>query len=155
MSSLLRILGLACLAFLTWFTSSKLIQMAQIRGFIAGPAAQAKTITSKAILDGRYGDANWVAWDHADIRKPGRNRVNLPREVWDRFAVGDQIAVYYFPGERWAYTREDIFASNENFAFDFVLLTLWVAGIGVLLFFQVRHARRGRRLEPPPLGKRA
>lgn len=153
MSSLLRILGIACLAFLTWFTSSKLVKMAQIRGFIAGPSPQSKTITNKAILDGRHGDSNWVAWDFANIRVPGRNRVNLPRDVWDRLSVGDKIAVYYFPGDRWPYTREDIFASDENFVFDAVLLSMWLLGIVFLLFLQVRHVRHVRRRSdgPPPL----
>ena len=151
MDSLFRIVGIACLLFLTWFTGSKLVKMAKIRGFVAGPAPQAKIITNKAVLAGSSGDAYWIVWDGADIRTPGRNRVNLPKEVWDRFQLDDPIAVYYFPGEEWAYTREDIYASDENFIFDGVLLTGWIAGIAALGFLQLRHMRRIRSSLPPPL----
>ena len=155
MHTALRFVALACLAFLTWFTSSKLIKMGKIRGFIAGPPPQSKTITAKAILEGNYGEVYWLAWDRADIRVPGGNRINLPREVWDKHAIGDRISVYYFPGDKWPYLREGIYASNENFGFDAVFLGAELAGIGALVVYQLRSFRRRRGSLPPPLPKAA
>ena len=153
MTTFLRISGIACLVFLSWFTGSKLVKMAQIRGFISGPAPESKLITSMAVLDGSHGDAYWVAWDLADVQVPGRNRANLPHEVWSRYSVGGRIGVYYFPGDRWAYVRENTFASNENFGFDVVFLTAWLAGIAALVFYQVRSFRCRCNSKPPPLPK--
>jgi hypothetical protein len=150
MTTVLRVLAIVCLGGLTFFTSSKLLRMAKIRGFVSGPPPLEKIISAKAVVSGEYNDAYWLAWDSADIRVPGRNRINVPEELWDRSSVGDRISVIYFADSKWPYTRDGIYASDENFVFDGILLLLWLIGIGVAAYFQLRHVRRMR---PPPLPK--
>jgi hypothetical protein len=151
MMTFLRVLGIVAFALLTWFTSAKLIKMAQIRGLISGPVPESKTITSKIVLEDNYGEAYWLAWNDVDIRRRSRDRINLPQDIWRQYSVGDQIEVLYFPGDRKPYHRRDIFAENGNFAFDGGLLTVWLLGLATLTIFQVRHLRRNRPSTPPPL----
>lgn len=156
MTTVLRLLGIVAFAWLTWFTSTKLIKMCQIRGFISGPAPVSKTVTAKTAEPGRSepglrSATHWIAWDGADIQVPSRNRINLPKDVWETYALGDRIEILYFPGDSWPYHRKDIFAENGTFVFDAVLLSLWLAGLITLVAFQIRHFRRKRRKTPPPL----
>lgn len=148
MLTLLRILAACLLGYLAFFTSAKLLKMARIRGFIEGPPPVSKRITDKAVLQGKYGDSYWIAWDGADIRRPSKSRLNLPEEAWGRYSVGDQFQVFLFPGETWAYSREDIYVSDGNFVFDLILLSLWLVGLSLLGYY---HHRRWRRNKPPPL----
>jgi hypothetical protein len=151
MNTSVRLIGIVVLLCLTCFTSNKLIKMAQIRGFIRGPVPVAKVITSKAVLTGDYGNAYWIAWDNADIHAPSRARTNLSPGTWQALSIGDHIEVLYFSGDQWPYLRQDIFADNGNFAFDGLLLTVWLAGIVVLVAPVVRRFRRDRDHLPPPL----
>jgi hypothetical protein len=152
MITALRLLGIAVLIFLIGFTSTKLLKMAKIRGVVAGPAPEVKTITSKEALPGSNGESYWLAWDGANIQFPGRNRINLPEEVWLEYDVGDSIEIFYFPGDRWPYHKRDIFADTGNFVFDFILLTIWIVGLCVLVIFQFFSVGRGRKQKlPPPL----
>ncbi len=143
-------MGLVLLLLLACFTTNKLIKMAKIRGFIPGPAPEVKIVTGKIASRDRDRAVFWLAWDNADIHVPGRNRINLSKEVWQSFNVGDSIEILYFPGDRWPYTRRDIFADDGNFAFDEILLTLWVAGIVTLATFQIRDFLRARKRDHGP-----
>ena len=138
-------MGMVFFALLICYTGSKLVKMAQIRGFIPGPTPVAKTITGKAALPGHYGDAYWVAWDGADVSEPGRNRINLDPEAWERYRVGDEIDVIYFRGDRFPYLRDGIFSNNGNFVFDGRLLTMWLTGFAVFFGFEVAYQRRRKR----------
>jgi hypothetical protein len=149
MITALRLVGIAVLIFLVGYTSTKLLKMAKIRGFISGPPPEVKVITSKVTLPGSNGESYWLAWDGADIQVPGRNRINLPEEVWSNYDVGDSIEIFYFEGDRWPYHKKDIFADNSNFAFDFVLLSIWITGLCTLVIFQFFGGRRPKL--PPPL----
>src|SRR5262249_813143 len=130
---------------------TKLIKMAQIRGFLSGPVPESKVITSKTTLPGSYSDSYWLAWNGVDIRTASRDRINLPKDVWERYSIGDRIEVFYFPGERWPYHRKDIYADNGNFCFDGVLVFAWLSGIAILSAFQIRDYLRNRTQAPPPL----
>lgn len=148
MTTLLRILAACLLGYLAFFTSTKLLKMARIRGFIEGPPPVSKIITNKVVLPDDYGDSYWIAWDGADILKPSKNRLNLSEEAWGRYSVGDPIQVFLFPGETWAYSRENVYASDDNFVFDFILLSLWLGGlllIGYYLCTDTGDARYQRR----------
>jgi hypothetical protein len=151
MTTVLRLAGIAALLWLSFFTGAKLIKMAQIRGFFRGPTPESKLITAKATEPGSYSDVFWIAWNDADIRTPSRNRINLPKHVWESYTVGDHIDILYFPGDLWPYHRDDIFAENGNFLFDSVLLCAWIIGIATLVSFQIRRFLGSRRRFPPPL----
>ncbi|HEX8309793.1 MAG TPA: hypothetical protein VF614_00650 [Chthoniobacteraceae bacterium] len=151
MITVLRLIGIGALVWLTYFTGTKLTKMAQIPGFISGPAPETKVITSKTILPGSYGDAYWLAWNDVGIRTPSRDRINLPRDVWQSYSRGDRIEVLYFAADPWPYHRMDIFAENGSFVFDAVLLAAWLAGIVTLSTLQIRHLFHCRGQVPPPL----
>ncbi|WOO43119.1 hypothetical protein [Rubellicoccus peritrichatus] len=127
--------------------------MAKIRGWISGLEPVSKVVTDRAILDGRYTDAYWIAWDDADIEIPSRNRISLPKDVWDKHFIGDYIEVFYLPRDKWPFHRDGIYASNGNFAYDGLLICIWVSGIGILSFFEIKSRRQKKSKLPPPLKK--
>lgn len=148
MTSVVRFVGIAAFVWLAYFTGTKLVKMAQIRGFISGPAPESNVVTAMASEPGVYAHTFWLAWNGADVRVPGRQRINLSEDVWKTYKVGDRIEIFHFRGDPLPYHRKDIFADNGNFVFDGVLLSVWLIGIATLSVFQVRHYRRKI---PPPL----
>jgi hypothetical protein len=142
MNRLARWIGIVLLALLACFTGNKVFKMAQIRGFVRGPVPETEVITARAAIEGSYGAAYWVAWKDAPIEMPSPDRMNLPKEVWDRFHVGDPIEVLRFRHDPHPYfPREDIFTENGNFIFDGLLFLAWLAGIVTLLALQFRRGR--------------
>ncbi len=113
-------------------TAPKLYKMSQIRGWVPGATSRQETITQKwhqtSAEHPRGRDTYWIAWSDVEIRTVGDHRLNVEGDMWDGFEVGDQIDVVRLPGDRWPYTRDGIFASAGNIAFDCILL---LAEIGV------------------------
>lgn len=149
MTTVLRLIGIVTFTWLMCFTGAKLVKMAQIRGFISGPTPESKVVTAKTTEPSDYDDVYWLAWNDAEIDVPSRERINLPKDVWENYNVGDRIEVFYFPGDPLPYHRKDIFADNGNFAFDGILLFAWLSGIVTLSAFQVRQLLRNRRQVSP------
>ena len=151
MLTLVRLSGVIVCLLLATYTSSKIVTMAKIRGWLSGEPPIAKVVSDRAVIEGSYGDDYWLAWDGADIAKPGPNRINLSKEVWSRYAVGDPIEVFYFRSSKWPYHKDGIVASNENFVFDGILLSCWGVGIVVLCIFELRAWRKRKSQRPPKL----
>lgn len=129
MITLLRLVGIALLLWLISITGSKLFKMAQIRGFLDGPAPVVKTITGKTISGGHTRNAYVLSWDGADPEVSGPNRINLPQEPGESLQPGDPIDILYFPGDPMPHHRLGFYANNGNFGFDSFLLLAWIAAL--------------------------
>ena len=145
MVTILRLIGMALLLWLISITGSKLFKMAQIRGFVKGPAPVVKTITGTSISTGHPRNSYVLTWDGADPVISGPNRINLPREIWETFQPGDSIEILYFPEDPRPYHRLGLYANNGNFGFDSFLLLAWVSGLVALSSTPLRHLLRRRR----------
>lgn len=115
-------------------TIPKLYKMTQIRGWQPGAIVEQHVITQKWHQSKeehpRGRDAYWIAWTEDDIRSIGSHRLNVPAETWEAMAPGQPIEIVRFKGDRWPYLRNDpIFASNENFVFDLILLAIEVGTV--------------------------
>ena len=103
---------------------NKLHTMAQVRGLLEGASEELQKITDKKILEGQFGAAYWIAWNHSDITQPSSNRINVDEQQWINFNIGDAIAINRLPDDPIPYYREGIYASDGNFILDFVLISL-------------------------------
>ncbi len=112
---------------------NKLHSMAQIRGLLEGAASYEFEVTDKKQMAGFLGgEAYWIAWNGADINERSSNRLNLFEEQWVELKKGDRVTIIYLPDDPIPYHRDGIFASDGNFALDFVLIGLllwWVKRI--------------------------
>ena len=105
---------------------NKLHTMAQVRGLLGGATEIIQKITDKKILEGGFGAAYWIAWNHSEITHPSSNRINVDEEQWIKFNIGDDITIIRFPDDPVPYYREGIYASDGNFILDFVLISLLI-----------------------------
>lgn len=105
---------------------NKLHSMAQVRGWLGGATEELQKITDKKILEGQFGEAYWIAWNHSDIGQASSNRINIDEKQWIEFSIGDAITIIRFPDEPVPYYREGIYASYGNFILDFVLVSLLI-----------------------------
>jgi hypothetical protein len=105
---------------------NKLHTMAQVRGLLEGASEELQKITDKKILEGQFGAAYWIAWNHSDITQPSSNRINVDEQQWINFNIGDAIAINRLPDDPIPYYREGIYASDGNFILDFVLISLLI-----------------------------
>jgi hypothetical protein len=139
------------------FTLRKLDRMEQIRGWKPGAVVRSEVVRQMAgdPEDGAY----WVAFTDKSVRLPGNHRMNLPPEQWGRLRVGDPVEVVYVPGDPSPYTRDGIYASDGNFAFDRGLLVVEGGMVGVsvigatalgvcFLIRDSRSRRKGHRVQP-------
>jgi hypothetical protein len=108
-------------------TSNKLAKMRMIRGTAPGALVQQHAVLEKWVQDSDFGPAYWIRFAEGDPHVPGDHRINLPQPVWERYEVGDPIEIIRVEDDPWPFHREDIFASDENFAFDQVLLVVEAA----------------------------
>lgn len=142
MKQILIALGLVGL--MVFVTLPKLYKMAQIRGWIGGAVVQELSVLEKwhqvTPLTKRRLDPNiyWLLLQPGDIHTKGAHRTNMEFEKWNLLQVGDPIEVIFVPGDPEPYFRDDIFASNGNFAFDFVLL---IPGVGAVFYLMMRILR--------------
>jgi hypothetical protein len=105
---------------------NKLHTMAQVRGLLEGASEELQKITDKKILEGQFGAAYWIAWNHSDITQPSSNRINVDEQQWINFNIGDAIAINRLPDDPIPYYREGIYASDGNFILDLVLISLLI-----------------------------
>ena len=105
---------------------NKLHTMAQVRGLLEGASEELQKITDKKILEGQFGAAYWIAWNHSDITQPSSNRINVDEKQWIKFEIGDAITTIQLPDDPIPYYREGIYASDGNFILDFVLISLLI-----------------------------
>lgn len=79
----------------------------------------------------------------------------MEAEKWDHLNIGDEIEVVYLPGDPTPYTRDGIFASDGNFAFDRGLVAVEIAlivfsllaAMGSLVTLLVLDINRARKTE--------
>lgn len=132
-----------CLLFLI-LTTSKLYTMYQLRGLISG--AYTVTYNVKQKWDEYSWNRSsremqhtyWVSWTDQDIQQPGLHRTNLVFEKWSRLKIGGPIEITYVPRDPEPYLRNDIFDSDDNFIFDYVLLVAELSGAVWLLLKIIR-----------------
>jgi hypothetical protein len=105
---------------------NKLHTMTQVRGLLEGATESLQKITDKKILEGLFGAAYWIAWNHSDITQPSSNRINVNEKQWINFNIGDAITIIRLPDDPVPYYREGIYASDGNFILDFVLISLLI-----------------------------
>jgi hypothetical protein len=105
---------------------NKLHTMAQVRSLLEGASEELQKITDKKILEGEFGAAYWIAWNHSDISQPSSNRINVDEQQWINFNIGDAITIIRLPEDPVPYYREGIYASDGNFILDFVLISLLI-----------------------------
>jgi len=105
---------------------NKLHTMAQVRGLLGGATEELQTSTDKKILEGQFGPAYWIAWNHSDITLPSSNRINIDEKQWIKFNIGDAISIIRLAEDPIPYYREGIYASDGNFILDFVLISLLI-----------------------------
>ncbi|MCZ7652254.1 MAG: hypothetical protein M5U13_14245 [Thermoanaerobaculia bacterium] len=118
-------------------TVPKLVKMAKVRGMLPGGEVESLRVAEKWHQTpdehpaGR--DALWVRFGPGEIRTPGPHRINLPASRWAELEVGDPIEIVWVGSDPKPYSRDGIFASAGNFAFDLLFLALQVAvGLGAL-----------------------
>jgi len=76
----------------------------------------------------------WVSWTDQNIREPGAHRTSLLPEKWTSLNLGDPIEITYVTRDPVPYVRNDIFDSDDNFRFDYILLFAEVsAAVGLML----------------------
>ena len=105
---------------------NKLHTMAQIRGLLGGATEVLQKVTDKKILEGQFGAAYWIAWNHSDITQPSSSRINVDEKQWINFNTGDAITIIRLADDPIPYYREGIYASDGNFILDFVLISLLI-----------------------------
>jgi hypothetical protein len=136
------------------FTSNKLERMKQIRGW--KPGATVRTEVVRQSYHYPESNAYWVELVDDGTGLTSRQRLYLPRETWEGLQAGSTIEVVYLPGDPWPYTRDSVYASEGNFAFDRGLLVVEFGMVAVALLGSAitvcwpllfgRGARRARRL---------
>jgi hypothetical protein len=135
--------GIITLSFFLFVTGPKLYRMCQIRGFLPGASTQVEVITDKwhQTPDQHYDGFNayWVAWSNKDIYSIGNHRINLRKEIWEGYEIGDSITIVHVPGSKWVYTPDGIYASNGNFLFDGVLAIICIS-IAVWAFLPLKKS---------------
>jgi hypothetical protein len=131
-------------------TVPKLFTMARIRGWLPGASQSTEIIAQKWDHPSRRGHAYWIAWSERDIREVGPHRLSVPRDRWERLAVGDRIAIVRLPRHRQPYLRDGIYASTGNFLLD-VLILLVEIGVVLAMIHRLRHPPAP---EPPQAGVR-
>jgi tetratricopeptide (TPR) repeat protein len=139
----LPFLGIGLLVLLAFYTGRALVKRAQVRGFVSGAKTELKLVTDKAVLTSSDGEDKvyYLAWDSADIKTRGASRIALPKTVWSKYAVGDQVEIVYLDNDTRPYHREGSYASNQNLIiplfFLFYLVAMFVGpiyGIGRKIF---------------------
>ncbi|MGJ8654336.1 MAG: hypothetical protein ACSHX8_13840 [Opitutaceae bacterium] len=151
MKKLICIISILIFTCLVIFTPRKIFKMAQIRGFIDGPPLVTEIVTDKGSTPGTYSESYLVCWNNTDINIPGKDRIFLPHEFWSQIEIGQPIKVMYFPNSKFPSHREGIFASNENFVFDFILLAWWSLGIGFSAYIGFIKTNNSQGRVPPPI----
>lgn len=125
--------AIACLALAT-YTSYKLYRMARIRGYIGAPPIEERIVEGKTSRDtrGRYGTTT-TCWLYA-----GDDRIQADCGYWATVRAGDRIEVVTVDGELFL-NRGEIYTSDGNFVFDFVLLAIELGGLITCLTLLVRR----------------
>jgi hypothetical protein len=120
-------LKLIIILLLLGILTNKLHTMAQVRGLIEGATEKLRQITDKKILEGEFGEAYWIAWNHSDITQQSSDRINIDEDQWNVFTIGDSLPIIQLPADPIPYYRKGIYASDGNFILDLVLifLLLW------------------------------
>lgn len=121
-----------------FITLNKLERMKQIRGFKPGAIIQVETVHAKWL---QAPDTWWISWTPEDIQVPGKHRMNLPKEVWDRYEVGEAIEVVKVRPNGLPFHREGIYACDSNFVLDYCLLLF---EFGLILYALPGVNGRGR-----------
>lgn len=130
------------------FTTSKLYTMYQLKGRVGGATTVTYVVKQKwhdyslNTTSDEMEHAYWVSWTDQDIKVPGHHRVGLSYEKWSGLKVGDPLEITYVPGDPDPYVRNDIFDSEGNFLFDYVLLLAEVAGAGWFMMKMTRGSDR-------------
>ncbi len=75
-------------------------------------------------MEGQFGAAFWIAWNHSDITQPSSSRINIDEQQWINFNIGDAITIIRLADDPVPYYEEGIYASDGNFILDFVLISL-------------------------------
>ncbi len=129
------LIGLIICILLSVITTSKLYTMYQIRGWIKGAYSSTYRVRQKwdeyswNRTSRRMEHTYWVSWTDQDIRQIGPHRLNLLYEKWSSLKVGDPIEITYVPRDPDPYVRNDIFDSDDNFIFDYMLLLAELSGV--------------------------
>ena len=129
-------------------TTSKLYTMYQLRGSISGATNVTYQVRQKwddyswnrstKEMEHTY----WVTWTDQNIQEPGTHRVSLSYGKWARLKVGDPIEITYVPRDPEPYVRNDIFDSQGNLVFDYILLLAEVAGGAWFMMQMLRSSNR-------------
>jgi len=136
-SKLSPVLGLAIAVALAMYTTHKLHKMARIRGFIGEPRIERHIVSGKNRAPARRTTVCFLRWTEGG----SEHRVQADCAYWEQTAIGDPIELVRLDvDDDEAYLREgDIYASDGNFYFDFVLLAVELVGV---IYFVVRLRRR-------------
>jgi hypothetical protein len=125
-------------------TVSKLYTMYQITGWVGGASIVTYQVRQKwnefswNSTTEEMEHIYWVSWTDQDIREPGPHRTTLLPEKWATLNLGDPIEITYVPRDPKPYVRNDIFDSNDNFRFDYMLL---LAEFSAAVCFMVKMIR--------------
>jgi hypothetical protein len=142
MTAGIRYIVLLFFALLAFYTSTKLIKMCAVKGWIPGARVEPHTITQKMQETGRYGEVYWISWTARDIHEVGNHRTNLDPNQWTALKIGDPIDIIYYRSDPSPYVRQDIFVSAGNFAFDSCLLAAESFAVAAMLWLVLKRRRR-------------
>lgn len=103
-------------------TLEKLDVMRKIRGTKPGGVKIIRFVSDKQFV---APDRYRISWGIHNIEEPGHHRLRLPKAIWDRYEVGDEIEIIYVKGSGgYPYHEEGFYASDESFVFDYVLVVI-------------------------------
>lgn len=104
-----------------------------IRGMEPGARIEKERVLEKYRRSGRY----VVVFEEASGARCTVGCIGLPRAVWGRYDVGDEIEIVYLPDSEEPFHRDGIYASDGNFIFDYVLLAVEIIFSAFALCFAV------------------
>src|SRR4051812_49052852 len=120
-------------AFFAAATVPKLVGMCQLRGWIPGARAERREIRSMWLqtpyrvvypngMEIERRGPCWVTWTDANVKIRGPHRLDLDRSQCNMRRIGDPIEPVWIIGTDLPVTRDSVWASAGNFAFDLILL---------------------------------
>ncbi len=111
-------------------TRNKLTKMRQIRGYLPGATVETYLVRDKWT---QPPNTFWISWADESNNLRSMDELNLPEEVWNRYEIGDPIKLVFVPNDDSPFHRDGIFASDENFLFDYGLLCVECAMIAAAI----------------------
>ncbi|HEX7842406.1 MAG TPA: hypothetical protein VF469_33265 [Kofleriaceae bacterium] len=141
------VLGLVVALGLAIYTTHKLHKMARIRGLIGDVPVEQHVVARKAQQPGRRTVVCFLWWRDDPPHGP-EHRVQADCDYWKQVRIGDPIEIVRPDGsdDDDVYLRRgEIYASDGNFRFDFVLLAAELGAVGYCAYRLLRGAARRRR----------